>query len=279
MSSNPQGGRLRFAAPAYANSTPLFHFIPAVSAGAVVSVDYPSTLMARLLDGRADAALVPVFDLLTQPGLAMIDGLGVCSEKEVQSVLIKCYRPLAEVRTVALDAASHTSNALAAILLRRHFRLDARMVSRGTGLLPVGETPIGEVEEACGTWARRPCHFDAAVVIGDRALCDPPGPCGDYDMARCWNELTGLPFVFAAWCYRAGDGRAAQIAAVVHKARQAAAGAMDELIELESRRLGLPPERCRSYFGQAIYYDVGPREMEAIRLFGQFLREDGLGGK
>ncbi len=39
----------------------------------------------------------------------------------------------------------------------------------------------------------------AAVVIGDRALEQRKKSKYIYDLAACWIDMTGLPFVFAAW--------------------------------------------------------------------------------
>jgi len=94
-------------------------------------------------------------------------------------VLLKCDVPVAQVRSVMKDPASATSNALAELLLRRHFRRDVVME-------PFREGAV----------------VDAAVVIGDRALVSAPAPGGDIDLATAWKELTGLPFVFAVWAYR-----------------------------------------------------------------------------
>ena len=81
------------------------------------------------------------------------------------------------------------------IVFRHHFMQDVEMVD------------FGEVE--------RP---DASVVIGDRALCSDPPPAGDIDLAGVWNEMTGLPFVFAVWAVRSDFEH---IEAVTTLARQA----------------------------------------------------------
>jgi chorismate dehydratase len=240
--------RLTFAPTPYVNTAPLAHFLTSVDPRVRVIADHPSALAGRLLDGSADAATIPVIDLFDHP-FRMVEGIGVCAEDEVQSVLLKCNRPLAEVRTVALDRASHTSNALSCILLRRHFGMEPEM-------------SYADVD-AC----------DAAVVIGDRALCAPPAPGGDYDLAREWKAMTGLPFVFAVWAYRRDHPRAREITEIAHRAKEAGVAAIAELADREDRRLGLPAGRCRQYLESAVYYDVGPRELAAMELFQDLLRQ------
>ena len=247
--------RYVFAAVKYANAAPLAHFLPDVDDRAVVTFGRPSELPAELAAGRADAALVPVAAFLAMPGLRRIDGIGICADGRVESVLLKCWRPLAEVRLVTPDAASRTSNALAAILLAEHLGLSAEVRQARPG------------EQA-----------DAAVCIGDRALCEAPAPEGDYDMAAMWKEMTGLPFVFAVWAYRQDCRDPEGLARIAGAAREMGLARIDELALLHAGKLDLPVERCREYFRSSVRYEVGPREAEAMELFGRKMAEHGLLG-
>jgi chorismate dehydratase len=236
--------RYVFAAVKYANAAPLAHFLPSVGGGAVVTYGRPSSLLAELECGHADAALIPVAALLASPGLRMIDGIGICADGRVESVLIKCRLPLAEVRLVEPDAASLTSNALAAILLAEHVHLPAEVRKARPG------------EQA-----------DAAVCIGDRALREPPAPAGDYDMAAMWKEMTHLPFVFAVWAYRADFPDPEHLATIARAARAEGLQRIEELAAIQAAKLSLPVARMREYFNKSVRYEVGPREREAMDLF------------
>ncbi|MGB2823839.1 MAG: menaquinone biosynthesis protein [Phycisphaerae bacterium] len=239
-----------FAAVPYANAVPLAHFLTKVHAGVRVTYAPPAELAEGLLSGEADAAMLPVADYFDVPGLKMIDGLGICADGEVQSVLLKCRRPIREVRIVGMDAASRTSNALARILLEDHFGLSVRMKHCSPG------------EPA-----------DAAVAIGDRALCDPPAPCGDYDLAGLWKEMTGLPFVFAVWAYREDHPNPRELSRIAHAAKDAGVAALRELAEVCAARLPLSVQRCYAYLTSAVHHDLGPRESEAMRLFRELLNK------
>jgi len=245
--------RYVFAAVKYANAAPLAHFLPGVDDRAVVTYGRPSSLLAELESGRADVALVPVAAFLGAPGLRMIDGIGICADGRVESVLIKCRRPLAEVRLVEPDAASRTSNALAAILLAEHVHLPAEVRQARPG------------EQA-----------DAAVCIGDRALRDPPAPAGDYDMAAMWKEMTHLPFVFAVWAHRADFPDSEVLSGIARAARAAGLRRLEELAAIQAEKLSLPIERLREYFCRSVHYEVGPREIQAMELFGERLLQRGL---
>ena len=237
-----------FASVKYANAAPLAHFLTEVHPGVSVVTGRPAELAGWLADGRADAAMIPVTDLFADDDLAMIDGIGICADGEVSSVLLKCNRPPAEVRTVACDAASRTSNALAAILLGRHLHKPVEMLG----------------PEAAD-------RADARVVIGDRALTAAPGPGGDLDLAGLWKEMTGLPFVFAVWACRKGHPQAETLSRIARDARDAGVKAAAELGELHARRLGLAADRGRDYLTRVIRYHVGPREVEAMELFRELV--------
>jgi len=243
-----------FAAPFYVNAAPLTSFLGRVDAGASVSHGRPAEMAELLLNGSADVALLPVADFFAIPGLRMIDGLGICADGDVWSVLLKCHRPLHRARFVGLDPASKTSNALAEILLEDHFHLSV-------------QTRYCAPDEP----------VDAAVVIGDRALCAPPAANGDYDLAGVWKETTGLPFVFAVWAYRDDHPDPKGLSRIAHAARDAGGHALNDLAAAHAGRLELPPDLCREYLASVIHYDLGPRETTAMQLFKQLLDKRGRG--
>ncbi len=252
MAENDASRQCVFAAAPYANSMPLAACLEQVSSRARLLWEVPAHLAGWVLQGRADAGLMPVLSLLAHDELTMIDGLGVCARRKVMSVLLKCRVGLEQVRTVALDPASRTSNALAQLILRRHWR-------RRVAVLPAGSGPA-----------------DAAVVIGDRALQGEPAPGGDYDLAEQWHAMTGLPFVFAVWGHRADNPRAGELAEIARAARRAGLAAIEPIARGQAEKLGLGLSLCRRYFAEAVYYTVGPRERQAIELFGRLAAEEGL---
>lgn len=249
MSPKKKEGCYRFAA-AYANSTPLTHFLPQVDPRVVLLEAPPATLAARVLSGELDAALIPVVDFFKKPLIRTIEGLGVCADGHVESVLLKCRRPLPEVRSVELDPTSHTSNALIQVLLKHHFQLSPEIVD-------------SESAEPA----------DAVVVIGDRALRSKPAPGGDYDLAAEWKKMTGLPFVFAVWGYRSDHPQAKELKLIAQDAKKAGLAALNKLAVLQARKLHLPQKRCRTYLSSSIHYDLGPRERQAMQLFATLLQE------
>lgn len=235
-----------FAAPAYANSVPLAQAIPEVCPGARLVLDTPAKLIKPLLDGNIDAALIPAATYFANPGLIAIGDAGICARAKVRSVVLRCTRPLGQITTVYPDPASRSSNALAQILLDNYWKRPVKMV----------DTPDGA---------------DAAVVIGDRALCEAPGAGGDYDLATAWNQMTRLPFVFAVWAARCDHSDRAGLTQVIQAAKKAGVAAIPEIARQQGVKLGLSEATCLQYFTECIYYDIGPREREGMALFKKML--------
>jgi len=233
----------KFAVLPYFNTAPLAHFLPQVCPDAELVYCPPRRTLAELARGRVDAAVVPVVDYVDTPDLEMIDGLGICADGEVESVLLQCRRPLRNVRTVSLDPASKTSNLLVRLLLKYHFRI-RHEIRFGA------ESP----------------EADASVVIGDRAL-RAERDLESYDMAAEWKRMTGLPFVFAVWACWNDHPKGGRLSEILHAAKNAGLGAIAELSRLHAARLGLMESRCRHYLTCCIHYDVGPAEKKGMQLF------------
>jgi chorismate dehydratase len=246
----------RFLVLPYANALPLVHYIKEVCPQAELLRRTPRWSVDALLAGSVDAALIPVVDCFTHPKLQIIPELGICSDGDVTSVLLQCRRALADVEAVELDPDSKTSNVLAQVLIRDHFRLSDR----------VKYTPPG-------TGAA------AYVCIGDRALLAEP-LYETYDLSGEWKKMTGLPFVFAVWAFRGSCTHRKEISRILHRAKEVGCRSRPALAKLCSKRLGLPENRCIEYLTDCLHYDLGPGEQEGMSLFrelaGEFL-EPGRG--
>jgi chorismate dehydratase len=237
-----------FAGAPYSNSAPLVDKLTEVDARVRVIHDHPASLMRDLKSGRADVALLPVVHLFSHPELNMIEGLGVAADGPVKSVLMKCNKPLKQIATVARDPASATSNALAELLLKNHFKQKVEMVGFGGAEAP-----------------------DAAIVIGDRALCADPAPAGDIDLAEAWKKWTGLPFVFAVWAVRSDFGEMDAVTEIAHKAYTAGFRATEAIAERYAEKLGGSLDFWIDYLDNSIHYRLDKRDLEGMELFRKYL--------
>lgn len=178
-------GGLRLGCVPYLNARPLCHGL-----GELVLLP-PSPLAAALRAGQLDAALVPVMEVLEQPGYRLVRGVGIGCRGAVRSVIVWPACSLNAMRTVAEDADSRTSNALARLVL-----------------------PSSVEWRAAGEPA------DGRVVIGDPALelqRTTPGH-AVLDLGDEWMRTRGLPFVFAVWAIRPGVPEAGALARTLRAA-------------------------------------------------------------
>ncbi|MEA2067640.1 MAG: menaquinone biosynthesis protein [Verrucomicrobiota bacterium] len=225
-----------FAGAPYSNSAPLVEKLADVDPRVRVINDHPANLVADLNAGKADVALIPVAHLFSHPELVMIDGLGVAADGPVKSVLLKCNVPVDQIRTVARDPASATSNALAGLLLENVEMVDSP-------------------------------DADAVVLIGDRALCSEPAPAGDIDLAEAWKEMTGLPFVFAVWAVRKDFPDLGAVTGIAHRACKAGFQSLEGIAARYAGELGNSPAFWLDYLGHSIHYELGERDLEGLELF------------
>jgi chorismate dehydratase len=144
-------------------------------------IDYPSRIGDMLLRNEIDMGLVPVAIIADMPEYYINGNFGIGSDGPVASVGIFSEVPMQEITRVLLDYQSRTSVQLARILLERYWKIRPELVNAG----------IDFRDQIRGT--------TAAVVIGDRAFQQRKVSPFVYDLGEAWKNMTGLPFVFAAW--------------------------------------------------------------------------------
>src|SRR5215208_6237345 len=182
--SGPPAGRFRVASVSYLNARPLIHGLendPRIE----LALEVPSKLINRLRDGSADVALLPVIDYQRLDGLTILPPGGIGSDGPTLTVRIFSRVPIEQVRSLACDPDSHTSVALARILLARRHNLRPEFCD----LARAGDND----------------PHQARLLIGDKVVCDEPaGFPHQLDLGAEWKAMTGLPFVFAVWMARPG---------------------------------------------------------------------------
>ena len=105
LSTNPPArpsSRLRVASVPYLVGRPVDEGL-AREPGIEFTRAVPARLARGLRDGSLDVALVSSIELFRIPGASYLDGPCIAGEGRVSSVQVFLRRPLAEVRTVALD--------------------------------------------------------------------------------------------------------------------------------------------------------------------------------
>lgn len=112
---------------------------------------------------------------------------------------------------------------------------------------------------------------DAILLIGDEALCNRSG-IDDFpfvhDLGEVWNEMTGLPFVYAHWLARIGTDPAAIFALenAIGESLDSALADVEGLLCGGWPAANMRPEEAMSYLEQ-FTYRMGEQERESLELF------------
>jgi chorismate dehydratase len=250
---------LRVGAVAYLNTTPLVEHLPELAPDLDLVLAVPSQLAEDLAAGMLDIGLIPVIEYFRAGNYTILPGSCIASRGPVMSVRLCSRVPFAAIKSVAWDAGSRTSVALATLLLRRAGARDYR----GTEL-PLAADP-------------RAVAADAVLAIGDRAMQLPDGAFPfEMDLGAEWTTWTGLPFVWAVWAVAPGVAVPAATRRAFHDAKQRGRREIPALAAREALRLGLDPARCRHYLEHAIRHDLGDDELAGLRRFGEMAAAAGL---
>jgi len=212
----------------------------------------PSELAGMLRRDELDAALVSIVEPLLTGRYDILDGIAVAALGEVRSVLMAHRRPIEEITEVYCDTASLTSVQLLKVLLAER------------GLNPEFKPLAGY------DFAQLP---DYALLIGDNALDLALGPHEHqiWDLGQAWFEMTGLPFVFAAWSLRRG----LENASLRRQLREARDFGLDTLDHIIQSRSEYTLDFRKDYLGWHLHYHLGADEKRGIAKFMELLRKHG----
>ncbi len=175
--------KIRVGAVSYLNTKPLIYGFEQgkMSDEVELHIDHPSNIASLLINNQIDIGLVPVVIIPDLKEHHIISDYCIACDGEVASVCLFSDVPLAKIETILLDYQSRTSVALLNVLLQQHWKVSPRLISATHDF----------EKEIKGT--------TAGLVIGDRALKQRQHSVYIYDLGLAWKEMTGLPFVFAAW--------------------------------------------------------------------------------
>jgi chorismate dehydratase len=232
----------------------------------------PAECAEQLAAGEVDLGLIPSIEYQRIPGSRIVPGPAIISPHRALSVFLLSLVPLFRVRTVGFDPASRTSEALARVIFSEFYHTTPEF----TACEPDPEKMLAA--------------NDASLLIGDVALRyqaahrlpsagsqkaflrHGPEPVQMFDLAERWNNLTGLPFVFAFWAARSGfrDKEAE------NKLIESRTYGMERLGTIAARyaeTLGLEEEFVHGYLTRNLNYHMDANAVEGLREFYALARE------
>jgi chorismate dehydratase len=239
---------IRLGAVSYLNARPMVYGLELQTDRFALRFDVPSKCAALLHEGSIDVGMIPTIEYLRGPDYRIVPGVAIVSDGPVASVALFSTKPIGQVRTIAADTSSRTSNALLRILCLELFGIDA--------MFEPSPPDVPAMLRRC----------DGALVIGDPALFYDYAASGVFktDLGAQWASLTGLPFVWAFWAGRPGVVPPQAVEALL-AARDRGVAASDEI---GATYCG--PDRaalCQAYLRENISYTFGEREQAGLRRY------------
>lgn len=249
---------IRLGAVGYLNARPLVFGLDR-SPCFVVRQDVPSECARLLHEGEIDVGLIPSVEYLRgERNYSIVPDLAIASRGPVASVALYTRMEPRDIRSIAMDAGSRTSVALAMVLARRAF-----------GVVPETVVMPPDVETMLA-------RADAALIIGDNALLfdHEAADAAKIDLGELWTRSTGLPFVYAFWAGPRDVVTPAAAGALRH-ARDAGVANIDAIAreyfgDVERQTLAV------RYLRDNIRYALGPEEVAGLCTFYRYAAEAGL---
>lgn len=262
-------GSVRIGCVRYLNTVPLIEGLHKL-VGVELVPAVPSRIVDLLAGREVDVGLVSLVDAARSPApLALLPVGMIGCDGPTLTVRLFSGVPIERMTRVHADTDSHTSTVLCRVLLDRlhgirpevtDFDARERMEVGGGG----GDRETRELDEA---WP------ETLLLIGDKVVTDSP-PAVRYpyqlDLGEAWRSLTGLPFVYAVWMCRAGEADESRIrtaAAILDRQRRHNLTRLDWIITTRAPEHRWPADLARTYLGQLLRYEVGPRERDAVSRF------------
>lgn len=248
---------LRIGSVSFLNAKPLIYGL-AGAPGIELGLEVPSRLLGGMREGRYDVALLPVIDYQRLAGLRLLTSGGIGCDGPTLTVRIFSPVPIPEIHTLACDTDSHTSVALARIILAETY-----------GLRPEFVPLVGDAPAKAGV---------AMLLIGDKVVVEEPPRsrhAHQLDLGEAWKALTGLPFVFAAWMARDGADLG-DLPDVLSRAKADGLANIDAIISRDAPAIGWPVDVARRYLTEYLKFDVGPEQISAIERFHALAERHGV---
>src|SRR5690348_8053660 len=112
----------RIGSVSYLNAKPLLWGLER-SSDIDLTLDVPSRLLAGLRENRFDIALLPVIDYQRMLGLRLVPSGGIGCDGPTLTVQIFNRKPVDKIQTLACDRDSHSSVALARVILAERYNV------------------------------------------------------------------------------------------------------------------------------------------------------------
>ena len=268
--------KLRISIVQYLNTAPLvWGFTNGPLQGKYdLSFTVPSQCAEALRAGAADIAIIPAIEYQRIDDLVVLPDLAIASKHRVRSLLLIAKKPIAQVRHIALDRSSRSTQALTRILCAEHWKIKPEFIEADPDLnvmLRVAEAAllIGDpalrlsvaIEGAAkrGAAGEQVCAGSSVGVSAGQNLYV-------YDVVEQWRHMTNLPAVLAIWAGRR-DVLSPEVATDFAASRDFGMAHITEISSAASGEMQLLPAVLADYLRQNIDFSLGVENRKGLDLY------------
>jgi predicted solute-binding protein len=277
--------KLRISIVQYLNTAPLvWGFTNGPLQGNYdLSFTVPSQCAEDLRTGQADIAIIPAIEYQRIDDLVILPDMAIASKKQVRSLLIVSKRPIEEVKSLALDRSSRSTQALTRILCAEKWKIAPRffeaspdlaeMLEQADAALLIGDPALRislgiEKDSQIGAEGQTICPAATLGITSSEMLYV-------YDVVSDWQSLTGLPAVLAVWAARR-DVATPEVTADFLASRDFGLSHIAEISYDASFELELQAQAIEAYLRRNIDFSLDAENRRGLDLYYQHAARLGL---
>jgi chorismate dehydratase len=277
--------KLRISIVQYLNTAPLvWGFTNGPLAGKYhLSFTVPSQCAEAMRSGVADIAIIPAIEYQRIPGLVVLPDLAIASQNRVRSLLIVSSKPIEQVRSVALDSSSRSTQALTRILAAEHWKVEpeffemepdlSAMLEKADAAMLIGDPALRismaiERKSTVSPQGRAVCQA-AALGISSAEILHV------YDVVGEWRKFSSLPAVMAIWAARS-EVVTPEVLADFSASRNFGLTQLAAISLEAARELELPQRALESYLRHNIDFSLGEENRRGLERYFQEAAKLGL---
>jgi len=243
----------------YANTLPLRSGLRSLEEDGTLSMSLarPARATELFAKGAYELGLLPAAAKLTAEHADFVGEYGIVSDGFVGSVGIFSEVPFHEIEMLYLDHDSRSSALLTQVLIKHHWK-------RG----PESDNPFRILPAGPG-YRQQLGGVTAGLIIGDPAIEARTKYPYYFDLAKAWKEMTGLPFVFAAWL--ASEDLPKSFIKAFDNAQAEGVNNRESLAK--KYQPFVPGYDLKTYFTTQIQYRISPQARKGLLLYLKLGRE------
>lgn len=277
--------KLRISIVQYLNTAPLvWGFTNGPLRGKYeLSFTVPSQCAEALRSRAADIAIIPAIEYQRIDDLMVLPGMAIASKRRVRSLLIVSKFPVQQVRSLALDSSSRSTQALTKMLCDRHWGIapeffeiapDLRsMLQKADAALVIGD-PALRLSFRIDELAKRGRHREQ-VCAGSEAGLPGIEKLYIYDVVEQWRRMTRLPAVLAVWAART-QVVSPEVVDDFRVSRDLGRQHVREISEQAAAGFGVPARQLQRYLTKNIDFGLDEENLRGLEKYFVLAAQMGL---